>query len=45
MRGFLAAPLAKRVTLEIGYLEQHGFVRGGPDTNDHVATVGLSLNL
>jgi len=38
-------PLSKKLTAEIGYLNQHGFVRGGPDTSDHVASVSLSLSL
>ena len=38
-------PLSKKITAEVGYLNQHGFVRGGPDTSDHVASVSLSLNL
>jgi hypothetical protein len=38
-------PLSKRITAEVGYLNQHGFVRGGPDTSDHVASVSLSLSL
>ena len=38
-------PLSKKLTAEIGYLNQHGFVRGGPDTSDHVASISLSLNL
>lgn len=41
---YVSTPLAKRLSLEVGYLEQHGFVRNGPDTNDHVATVGLSAS-
>jgi hypothetical protein len=41
----IATPLAKGVNAEIGYLNQHGFVRGGPDTSDHVATLTLSLSL
>lgn len=38
----VTTPLAKNVNLEVGYLNQHGFVRGGPDTSDHVLTAGLS---
>jgi hypothetical protein len=41
----ITTPLAKGVNAEIGYLNQHGFVRGGPDTSDHVATLTLSLSL
>jgi hypothetical protein len=47
MRNLIAisTPLSKKLTAEIGYLNQHGFVRGGPDTSDHVASVSLSLSL
>ncbi|HCF25376.1 MULTISPECIES: DUF2490 domain-containing protein [unclassified Novosphingobium] len=37
-------PLNKKFGVEVGYLEQHGFVPGGPDTNDHALTVGLNAN-
>ena len=41
----ISVPLTKAFTGEAGYLNQYGFVRGGPDTMDHVAyfAVGLSL--
>lgn len=47
MRNLIAinTPLSKSITAEVGYLNQHGFVRGGPDTSDHVASVSLSLSL
>ena len=47
MRNLIAisTPLSKRLTAEVGYLNQHGFVRGGPDTSDHVASLSLSLSL
>lgn len=47
MRNMIAisTPLAKKLTAEIGYLNQHGFVRGGEDTSDNIASVSLSLNL
>jgi len=47
MRNLIAisTPLSKKLAVEIGYLNQHGFVRGGPDTSDHVASLSLSLNL
>lgn len=38
----LSTPLLKNVTVEGGYLLQHGYVRNGPDTNDHVFNVSLS---
>lgn len=40
----LNAPLGKHVALEVGYLEQHGFVANAADTNDHVATIQLNLS-
>jgi hypothetical protein len=47
MRSLIAinTPLTKAVSLEVGYLNQHGFVRGGEDTDDHVASFSLSLSL
>jgi hypothetical protein len=47
MRNFIGinTPVTNRVSAEIGYLNQHGFVRGGEDTSDHVASVSLSLSL
>ena len=41
----LSTPLSKRLSGEAGYLNQYGFVRGGPDTMDHVAYFALSLSL
>jgi hypothetical protein len=41
----LSAPLSKTLSGEVGYMNQHGFVRGGPDTSDNVAYFGISLNL
>jgi len=40
----ISTPLAKNLTIEGGYLEQHGFVRRGPDTDDHVATLALTAS-
>lgn len=40
----LSFPVSKRVKLEAGYLNQHRFVRGGPDTDDHALTVSLGLS-
>lgn len=40
----ISTPLAKNVSIEVGYLNQHGFVRGGADTVDHAATVGLTAS-
>ena len=41
----ISTPLTKTLTGEIGYMNQHGFVKGGPDTSDNVAYFGLALNL
>lgn len=41
----VSTPLAKKLTLEAGYLNQHTFVRNGPDNDDHVASFTLSLSL
>ncbi|MEO7247008.1 MAG: DUF2490 domain-containing protein [Novosphingobium sp.] len=38
----LSTPIAKHFTLDFGYLEQHGFVPGGVDSDDHVASIQLS---
>lgn len=40
----VSTPLAKAISIEVGYLNQHGFVRNGPDTDDHVATLALTAN-
>jgi len=47
MRNLIAinTPLTKAISLEAGYLNQHGFVRDGEDTSDHVASVSLGLSL
>jgi len=41
----LSTPLNKQITGEVGYMNQHGFVRGGPDTSDHIAYFAVSLSL
>jgi hypothetical protein len=41
----VSTPLTKGLTGEVGYMNQHGFVRGGPDTSDNVAYFGLSLSI
>jgi hypothetical protein len=41
----VSTPLTAKLSGEAGYLNQHGFVRGGPDTSDHVAYFGMSLSL
>lgn len=38
----LTTPLAKNVNVEVGYLNQHGFIPNAVDTDDHVLTLGLS---
>lgn len=46
MRNLIAinTPLLENVDLEMGYLNQHGFVRGGEDTSDHVASAAISAS-
>lgn len=39
----VSTPLFTHATLEVGYLNQHGFVRNGPDTSDNVASVALNF--
>ena len=38
----VSVPVAKNVGIDLGYLNQHGFVRNGEDTSDNVLTLGLS---
>lgn len=38
----VVVPLNKKVSLDFGYLNQHGFVRKGPDSSDNVLTLGLT---
>ena len=40
----VSVPLNKKFSVDFGYLNQHGFVRGGPDTSDNVLTTGLSAS-
>lgn len=40
----VSTPLSKRLSIEVGYLNQHGFVRRGPDTDDHAGVVSLTAN-
>jgi len=37
-------PLSKKINLDVGYLNQHGFVPVGADTHDHVLTSGISAS-
>ena len=41
----VSTPLTKSLSGEVGYMNQHGFVRGGPDTSDNIAYFGLALSL
>lgn len=41
----ISAPLAKTLTGEVGYMNQHGFIRGGEDTSDNIAYFALSFSL
>ena len=41
----VSTPLTKGLTGEVGYMNQHGFVRGGPDTSDNVAYFAVALSL
>jgi hypothetical protein len=47
MRNLIAinTPLTNAISLEVGYLNQYGFVRGGENTSDHVASFSLSVSL
>lgn len=40
----VTTPLSKHVSIEAGYLNQHTFVRNGPDTDDHVLNLGLTAS-
>lgn len=41
----VSTPLTKTLTGEVGYMNQHGFVKDGPDTSDNIAYFGLALSL
>jgi hypothetical protein len=41
----VSVPLSKHLSGEAGYMNQYGFVRGGPDTSDNVAYFALNLSL
>jgi uncharacterized protein DUF2490 len=41
----ISTPINKMISVELGYLNQHTFVRHGPDNDDHVASLSLSLAL
>ena len=46
MRNFIGinTPLLPHVGIEAGYLNQHGFVRNGPDSSDHVLMFGVNAS-
>lgn len=41
----ISTPLTKKLTVDAGYMNQHGFVRNGRDTSDHIASISLGLKL
>jgi len=41
----ISTPLTKTFSGEVGYMNQHGFVKNGPDTSDDIAYFGLALSL
>ena len=41
---YITVPLNKQISIDFGYLNQHGFVPKGPDSSDHVLTTGLSAS-
>lgn len=41
----VTVPFAKKVSADIGYLNQYRFVRGGRDQMDHALTMQLTINL
>ena len=41
----ISTPLTKTLSGEVGYMNQHGLVKNGPDTSDNVAYFGLALSL
>lgn len=46
MRNFvgISTPLVKRVTAEVGYLNQYSFRSGEPDSQDHVASLAIAYS-
>ena len=41
----VSTQLTRTLSGEAGYMNQHGFVRGGPDTSDNIAYLGVALSL
>lgn len=40
----VVVPLDKKLNFEVGYLNQHGFVRGGPDASDNALILALNAS-
>jgi hypothetical protein len=40
-----SVPISRAVTGEVGYMNQHGFVRSGPDTSDNIAYFNLAFSV
>jgi hypothetical protein len=41
----VSVPISRKVTGEFGYMNQHGFVSGGPDTSDNIAYFNLAFSV
>lgn len=41
---YITVPMSKKITIDFGYLNQHGFVPNGADSSDNVLTTGLSAS-
>jgi hypothetical protein len=41
----ISTPLTKTLSGEAGYMNQHGFVKNGPDTSDNIAYFAVALSL
>ncbi len=41
---YVTVPVNKKINIDFGYLNQHGFVPNGKDTSDNVLTAGLSAS-
>lgn len=41
---YITVPLSKKFSIDLGYLNQHGFVPNGPDSSDNVLTFQLSAS-
>ena len=41
---YVTVPVSKKISVDFGYLNQHGFVPNGKDTSDNVLTAGLSAS-